>query len=144
MKKFILGISSAIAIVSSSSALAQPSFPIDYIGTLALDKGGPTLYCDFEVSFLNATQVEITRLTNTYPCNTFTVNSNPHSYSFDPVNNDLEVYGLNVTTTLTEGDCEGTLLAKKYSTHIDATTTLAGGGSTADCNIEGQLDRVYP
>ena len=131
---------------------AQPVFPKKYSGILQVQKGlGPVLYCPFKVIFKNSTEVKIVNLTTDTldPCSSFTINSNPHPYSYDPITGDLVIDDFDITTTLTPGNCYGSLNATKDSSEIVVDSSLDGGilpgpppVDTGDCTIVGVLNRI--
>ena len=147
MKKLsLLSLLAAGAMISQSS-YAQPSFPMTYIGQLAVQKiGGPPLNCDFEVIFLSTTAVDVNNTSPAWPCNTFSIDSNSHSYTYDHVTKELEIFGFEVSTTLTEGNCHGDLAAYKDGGVIVITEAELEGGyvgsvKTGNCLVDGALER---
>ena len=146
-KSMIMALASAITLTAFPVS-AQPSWPLTYSGFADVRKApGPILNCPFDIVFNNTTDVTVVNTSVSGPCATFTINSNPHAYTYNHTTGALSVSGFDVTTTLTPGNCFGTLHAIKLNGVLTINNSALVGGldannnPTGDCTVEGVFER---
>jgi len=143
MKKAIISAISASALMFSTSALANPIF-----GTVTVQKGsGPVLNCNLKLTFDNPTsgQVLIELTEGDFGCETVVFNPNLEdptypTHDYTGPGNDFTVSNIYADTTITPGDCAGSLTATWNGTDWSIAGVLNEVvTSTGNCSVIGTV-----
>lgn len=148
LRKIALASIASSLMIIPSIATAQPPSPLT--GEVWVKKGLGPFSCEATVTF-TSTQATLSvtgwgPFDPTDPCNSFSFNSSPYSYSYTPAtlgtSGTLTIYGVNITTTLTPGTCGDDLSIEVTPTgdYIIQQSLPWLTGTPLNCDVEGVLN----
>ena len=150
MRKLLSTVAVAGALCLSGAVQAQPtSYPHTIYGLVEVQKGnGPLLECILAVTFdyVSPPTPAEKKITNVQLlegddyCPSVQFPGGPWSFVYDPITHNFTIPNIFADTTVTPGDCEGSVTAVWNSTEYDINAILpAVDSGTGDCTIIGVL-----
>lgn len=144
MKKFATIIMTSAALLSATPAMASHKV---LLADVTVQKGtGPVLNCVFKLDLDHPAtgQVTITVDSSTTDLRCYSMDFNPNAntasyptHNYTGTGSNFTISGIDVDTTITPGDCAGSLLATWNGIDWDVSGTLPQITSGGDCTIDG-------